>query len=147
MAYDSIWSLNSFGYHPPNHILHILVAISIYCLVNLLFGDRRASFYAAVLFMASPIHTKAVSYISGRADPLAGLFLILGLISYITSLDSRRPYRYLFTLLCFISALLSRESALIFPAILVLYHLAFKKRPALIKFVLILAVAADRKST
>src|SRR3989338_1783883 len=43
-ADHALWGVNSFGYHLTNVILHILVAISIYCLVNLLFGDRRASF-------------------------------------------------------------------------------------------------------
>ncbi|GAF76422.1 unnamed protein product, partial [marine sediment metagenome] len=72
----SLWKLNVRGYHLTNTLLHILAALTIYWLINILFGDRPLSLFASLFFVAHPIHTEAVAYISGRADPLALLFML-----------------------------------------------------------------------
>ena len=78
----SLWKLNVIGYHMTNVLLHILVALSIYWLIQILFGDRILSLLTALFFVVHPIHTEAITYISGRADPLAALFILLCFIFY-----------------------------------------------------------------
>ncbi len=111
----SLWKLDVRGYHLTNVILHILVALCILWLVFLLFGDPLLAFLTAAFFVAHPIHTEAVSYISGRADPLAALFMLLTFIFYIKDLTVPMALSY-------ILALLSRESSLILPVLLLFYH-------------------------
>jgi len=138
----SIWKLNTFGYHLVNVILHILVALSIYWLVGILFKDRLISFLTSVFFAVHPIHTEAVSYISGRADPLAALFMILCVIFYIKISDSKASYYLVPEVICYALALLSRENSLILPLLLLLYHYISGKRIRLKALTPILAITA-----
>ena len=78
----SLWQLNASGYHLTNIILHILVALSVFWLVNILFDNQRLALFTGLLFVAHPIHTGAVAYISGRADSLAALFMLLCFVFY-----------------------------------------------------------------
>ena len=87
----SLWRLNPRGYHFTNILLHLAAALSIFWLVNLLFGDRLTSLFTTLLFVAHPVHTGAVSYISGRADSLAAAAMVLCLVFYLKNLSSPGP--------------------------------------------------------
>jgi tetratricopeptide (TPR) repeat protein len=120
-----VWDYNPFGYHLTNCLLHIAVGLLVYWLTRIMFDDWILSFLSASLYVVLPVHTEAVAYISGRADSLAALFLLLSFISFIKY--DKKPSRSLFvlTLVSFIFALLSRESAVIFPLLVVLYCFIF----------------------
>ena len=112
------WRLNPFGYHLTNILLHISAAILVYLLVNLISsGNRALSLITGLIFITHPIHTQAVTYISGRADLLAGVFSLLTIYLYIY------PVRKKLSIFSFILAILSKESALILPLILILYDI------------------------
>ena len=124
----SIWGLNVLGYHITNTLLHILVALLIYWLIYILYNNRLLSFFTSIIFVVHPVNTEAVSYISGRGDPLSASFILLCIIFYIKYLHSESIGLYLSILLSCILAILSKENALILPILLLLYHYAFKKR-------------------
>jgi tetratricopeptide (TPR) repeat protein len=134
-----LWGLDPGGYHLTNIILHILTALGVYWLVSVLFRDRTVSLITGVLFAIHPVHTEAVSYVSGRADPLCAVFLLLAMVAYI-----RWPGAggLVITLLAYALALLSRESALILPVLLLLYHYAFRKRLQAGRFLPVCLLAA-----
>ncbi|MFA5275676.1 MAG: hypothetical protein WC417_02145 [Candidatus Omnitrophota bacterium] len=100
-----IWGLNPFGFHLTNLILHLLNGILIYLLLLKLFSDVRLSAVAAALFIAHPLNLAVVSYISGRADSLSLLFMLLSLLFFLKDF-------YALSLLSSVFALLSRENAL-----------------------------------
>ncbi len=137
----SLVKLNVRGYHLTNILLHALMSLCLYWLINILFKDRLLSLFTAAIFAVHPIHTETVSYISGRADILAAVFLLLTLILYIKHLRSERIYIYLFMLMSYILALLSKEIALILPLALLLYHYTFKERLRLNSFLSISGAA------
>ena len=116
------------GYHLGNIIWHVLSALALSWLVRLLFGDYLLGLVTALLFVVHPVHTEAVTYISGRADPLSTFFLLLALVFYIKALDSRRVSLSLLALLSYAAALLSRENTLIMPVLLLVYHHALRKK-------------------
>lgn len=120
MAIYSLCKLNPFGYHLASVLIHIAAALSIYFFANLLFNNKTLSFFAGMLFVAHPIHTEAVSYIAGVADPLAALFILLSFIFYI---KDNMPAM----MLCYAFACLSKEYSLILPALIALYCYVFKK--------------------
>ena len=124
----SLWGLDVKGYHLTNIILHILVALSIFWLVNILYGDRLLCLLTSILFLVHPIHTEAIAYISGRADPLGLLFMLLCFILYIKNYSLENTGLYILILLSYALALLSRESSLILPGLLLLYHYIFRKK-------------------
>jgi len=136
----SFWKLNVVGYHSTNILLHILVALSIFRFIDIIFKDRIISFLAGVFFIAHPMHTEVVSYISGRTDSLAFLFLLVCFILYIKQLRLDSLSRYIFMLLSYILALLSREASLILPALLLVYHYVFNQKIKTKEFLSILGL-------
>ncbi|MBN3038159.1 MAG: tetratricopeptide repeat protein [Candidatus Omnitrophica bacterium] len=136
-----LWGLDVRGYHLTNIMLHILVALALFWFLALLFDDWLLSFLAGVLFIAHPIHTEAVAYISGRADPLAALFILLCFIFYIRYERNQNKLSYALILVSYIMALLSRENALILPLLLIIYHISFQKKIKRITFLPISGVA------
>jgi len=131
MADHSLWGLNVFGWHLTNILWHILAAGALYVFVGICFDDKRLAMFTSILFLVHPVHTEAVSYISGRADPMALLFVLLAFIGY---LKSDRGLRYSFLMgMSYAAALLSKESGLILLLLIPVYHAtlrkAFRPRP------------------
>jgi len=122
----SLWKFNVVGYHLTNTFLHISAALVLYWLINIIFCSQGLAFLTAVLFVAFPVHTEAVSYISGRSDSLAVIFTVLTLIFYIKSLSLARPKIFFLALFSCILALLSKENSIIIPLLILLYHYSFK---------------------
>jgi hypothetical protein len=128
-AIDSrIWGFaNPVGYHLGNVLLHgIVVALLFAFLLN---ATRRYSFALAVsvAFLLLAIHTEAVAWIMGRKDLLCAAFMFMALCAQTRRLVSEtktlQVFWYLLTVLCFVAGLLSKISALTFPAVLFLYAL------------------------
>jgi len=123
----SVWRLDVFGYHCVNMAWHILVALSIFCLIQVLFQKGKLSLLTALLFVTHPIHTEAVSYISGRADSLVSFFMILSYILYLKH-DQKRGVMFTGAMtMSYILALLSKEISLVLPLLIWMYHYTFKK--------------------
>lgn len=137
----SLWELNTKGYHLMNILLHILVALAFWWLTNILFKDKLLSLFAGVLFIVHPIHTEAIAYISGRSDPLATLFILLCLIFYIKYLDLNSKSTYTLMILSCALSLLSKESSLVIPILLLVYHFTFKRRIKFNTFAPLLCIA------
>jgi tetratricopeptide (TPR) repeat protein len=87
------WKLKPVGYHFTNVFLHILAALSIYGLILLLFKDKLLSFLASIFFVTHPIHTEAVSYISGRADSLAVIFMMVCFTLYVKQNNLQQSFK------------------------------------------------------
>lgn len=118
----SLWRLKPFGYHLTNITFHILCGISVYFLILLIIKQRLPSIIASLFFLTHPIHTEAVTYISGRADAMVTALLVLSVIFYFKSKLSlqRKLLLYGGSVIFFILALLAKENALILPLILML---------------------------
>ena len=117
--------LHPAGYHLFDLLIHLANGLLTYCLVLLLFRTRGVALLAALFFAAHPIHTEVVASAIGRSESLATLFVLGAWILYIRSRSSeRRSSGYvLFSLLSFLLALLSKESAIALIGLLVLYDL------------------------
>jgi len=122
------YQLNPVGYHITNTILHILVAIFIYGLFNILFNNTLISLFTSLLFVSHPIHTEAITYISGRADSLMALFLLISFVLYIKYISSKKIYLYIFVLISYILSLLSKEMAMVLLLLIPIYHYTFNKK-------------------
>ena len=139
----AICKLDVRGYHLTNIILHIAVALCIYWLVYVLFSNDILSLITATLFVVHPIQTEAISYISGRGDPLALFFMLLCMIIYIKLLHQNRfnIIGFFFLLLSYLCALFSKEHSILLPALLLLYHFVFGKKIKAIEFLSLLSLA------
>ncbi len=140
MADYSAWHLNAFGYHLTSVILHILVALVLYWLIQMLFADRALSLLASALFLVHPIQSETVAYIAARADLLGALFTLLCLCLYIKQVSARNKINLLLISFSYILALLSKECSLALPFLLIMYSYIFKKKILKAEFISILAL-------
>lgn len=123
-----LWKLNAFGYHLTNLILHIINALIIFYLVNLITAKPIAGFISALLFALHPVNTEVVSAICFREDLLAFLFFTASLVFYISAQKSsgrKSKLNYLMSLGLFFPALFSKEMAVTLPLVLILYDYYF----------------------
>lgn len=129
-AFDyQIWGLNVVGYHSENVLIHIASAIILFFVVIRLLRRVNTAFIASLLFLAHPIQTEAIAYMSGRADLLMVFFLLLSLYLFLLALAVQNPKKRLILtaayLASFILALLSKETAVVFPALLAVVYISF----------------------
>lgn len=118
----AVWGLNPFGYHLTNLIFHMLSVLLIYFLVSRIFGDPNIGFLASLMFAVHPVNTEAVTYIAGRADPLGTFFFLAAFLMYIRYRDNEKNWAsFVFSIVLFSMALLTKEAMVVFPLTLILY--------------------------
>lgn len=105
---------SAFVIHLDNILLHIVAVITLFVLLNLILKNKPISLLATVLFAIHPINTEAVTYASGRNDPLAAIFIFLTLITFLKNTKKSK----IFSVIFLIFALISRESAIVSPFLL-----------------------------
>ena len=114
MADFYLWRLNPWGYHLTNTSLHAANSLLSYFLMRAYVSPTTA-LIGSVLFAVHPIHTEAVTHISGRADLLMSFFILSGVLLFVRSERYGSVFLYLLSLPLFFLALLSKETAMIFP--------------------------------
>ncbi len=123
-----IHGIQPFGYHLLSNGIHIANGILIFLLLSR-FLTSRASFIASLLFLIHPVQTEAVTYISGRGDPMSVFFMLLALWFFVRSLNIEiSKYRnsyFILSLISTILAILSRETAILFPLFLMIFYISF----------------------
>ncbi len=119
-APEGIPELSPFVFHVTNVLWHLAASVLLFALLTRLDASRIVRLAVPVIFAVHPLHTEAVAYISGRADPMSASFMFAGLI-FATWDESgrRRTAALILSSLMFMGALLSKESSLIFPVLLV----------------------------
>ena len=137
----SLWRLNPVGYHVVNVFWHVAASLAFFYLAFLLFGSVVPAFIASLLFAVHPVHTEAVSYISGRSDPVS-VFLLLSVLIVILRQPFSRRANLAAVIVLYAACLLSRESGLVLPGLVLLYYGAFGKKIDRLSFGGLLAVAA-----
>lgn len=128
-----LWKDNPTGHHATNFIFHILAIVAVYLMLKGIFATDITAFLSALFFAVHPVQTEAVTYISGRSDPMAGLFIVLAVILFNRNL--------FISCVSFVLAILSKESALIAPALIILTEF-FRGRRFQIKRILPFIVIA-----
>lgn len=135
------------GYHFFNILLHAINSFMVYMLV-LHFSRRKAfAFATGILFLVHPVQSEAVCAIAGISNLLSSLCCFGSFYFYIRYREEgrQRGSGYLFTtLFLFLLALLTKESVVMFPFLLVAYEflksdpVAERKSPGRILLVLAL---------
>lgn len=121
-----ISGIQPFTWHLVSNGIHIINAVLIFILLRRYAGNA-VSFLTALIFTIHPLQTEAVTYISGRGDPLVTLFMLLALLLFVKSREvASKPLVYkLVSILFLILGIFSRETGIVFPFILVVFYIAF----------------------
>jgi tetratricopeptide (TPR) repeat protein len=126
-----IWGLSPFGFHLSNVLFHSINSVIFYFFAILILAEFRINnqnaiaFASALFFAINPIHVETVSFISARADILCSIFLLIAFVFHILSF--RRLWLTIVAALSFSLSLLSKEVAIAFPALIVVFDLLTKR--------------------
>lgn len=138
--------MSPWGWHLLSIGKHLTVAILFGILTWKLLRDRIAALIAATLFVLHPAHTESVAWVT-VPDPLMSAAVLGGLLLYFSYVEnvqskpekrrskqsgSRRNSRmwWIASALCCLIALLSKETALVLPAIIFAISMVFGKQDA-----------------
>jgi protein O-mannosyl-transferase len=141
LSYTMDYALAAFRpavYHLTSISCHAAAAIALFLLADellLLAGlearkGRLIASLATLIWAIHPVHTAAVVYISGRADPLAAAFGFLGFYFVLRSIQTNEKRGFVCLIaatLLFLLSALSKEIGLIFP-LLAIVALALRQR-------------------
>src|SRR5260370_26151902 len=128
LAVTSMWAgVNPMAWHATALAVHGADVVLVFMLATRLCSSRLAAFFAVALFATHGTRPEAATWIAGRFDLVATFFVLAGLLSFVRSHREAASIRYLYalaSLVCMVLAILSKESAYIFPLLLVLFLIA-----------------------
>jgi hypothetical protein len=116
-----------FGYHLIDIILHCASCCLLFAALQIIGFKRAASFLGTLFFCIHPAITQAVAWIAGRNDSLLAVFILSGFITYTKFLSTSLLKWYILHLLCFALAMFTKESAIMFPFLILLYSFSLKR--------------------
>jgi hypothetical protein len=103
------------GMHRTNLALHAAVSLLLLAILHRRMDSRTRAWLGAALFAVHPVHTEAIVHLVGRAELLMALLFLAGF-----HLHGRSgPARWLAPV-CYLGAMLSKESGVMLPAVLVI---------------------------
>lgn len=115
---DAVW-----GYHLVNVLLHAAVTVLLWSMLRRWDFSAVTAFWSAALFAVHPLHTEVVDVVVGRSELLVALLLLLAFAAARRS-DVRGAA---FTVGFFFCALLAKENAIVFVALLPIFD-AFRSQ-------------------
>ncbi len=144
MADYYVFGLNAWGYHLVNVLIHSLNAVMVFLLISFLLnsppyeseGTYRRGFFetilksrhfapsvAALLFALNPMNNEVVSWVAAVTEGSFALFVLAALYLYIVPFRRRRVTLFL-SLIFFVLALMSKETAVVLLALVPAYDLS-----------------------
>lgn len=124
-----LWQDWAPGYHFVNASFHIANAIFLFYILFYLFKNSWLALFTALIFLAHPLQTEAVTYVAGLGDPLSVFFMFLGLLFYLkfrfSEKDAIESEMYYLSLVMYIFALMTKETAIIMPGLIFLADFFF----------------------
>ena len=114
------------AYHVTNFLLHALNVWLLYELGLLIFRRAGPAFFAAALWAIHPICTESVTSIAGRADLLAAMSVLGGLLLYIRGHSRWAPIA-LFVIATM--GVFAKENAAVLIGLMLLWDLSFGEKP------------------
>jgi len=132
-----LWRDWAPGYHLLSVTFHVASAVLLLRLLDGLFRDRRLAWLTALVFLVHPLQTEAVVNASGLGDPVSVFFILACLHFFIRFRTAGRGVFgsrfYWLSLLVFILALMSKETAIVIPGLIIITdaYLSLRDRPVM----------------
>ena len=131
------FGMNPMISHGVNILLFALTCLLLYHLLKYLLPQKKdTAFYLSIpfittmLFAGHPIHTEAVANIKGRDEIMGLLFSLLALFAAVKYVKTQKFIHLVWGMVVFFLALLSKENAITFIAIVPLTYYFFTKAKA-----------------
>jgi tetratricopeptide (TPR) repeat protein len=126
-----MWGLSPFGYHLTSILLHSACTLALFFMVLVLGREFRlkspdaVAFLSSLLFAVYPLHVESVSFISARADMMAGILLFLSVGFY--ALSYKKLLYLIPAALSLYLSLYTKEVAYAFPIVLLGFDLISRR--------------------
>lgn len=108
------------GRHLTNVLLHAANVLLVFTLFAKATGNSRRSAFVAALFAVHPLHVESVAWIAERKDVLSLFFGLCALNAYVTYAQKQGLARYAVALTCYLCSLLSKQTLVTLPFVLLL---------------------------
>jgi tetratricopeptide (TPR) repeat protein len=115
-----LYRLNAGGHHFTSVLLHAVVAILLFIVLQEMTGAIWRPAFVAAVFAIHPLRVESVAWISERKDILCGLFFMLTLAAYAKHARSPSLGRYLVVVLLYASGLMCKPMLVSLPLVLLL---------------------------
>jgi tetratricopeptide (TPR) repeat protein len=109
----AMWKRWAPGFRFTNLVIHAINGVLVFSLGVSLLGRGLVPLVAMIIYLIHPVHTEAVTSIVGRSELFAACFMLSAWLLF-------RKGRTAWAAIAFAFALLSKENAIVLPAILVL---------------------------
>jgi protein O-mannosyl-transferase len=119
----------AYGFHLVNVCLHVGVVLLVFVVARRLLNDRVVAFVAACLFALHPIHTEAVAWVAAVTTLDVTFFYLLTFYLFLSMARPRggvSPWVKLAAVMSFALTIFSKEQALTFPLLAVIYEHFFR---------------------
>ena len=118
---NAFFHLNPAGWHCINLVAHVAVTVLLFLLLRRHFKNPLAATAGALVFGVHPIHSESVAWVSGIPDPLVTLWVLGSLLLWMRARESHGIFSKAGSLACYAAAMLTKEPAIVLPAIVFLY--------------------------
>jgi protein O-mannosyl-transferase len=108
------------GYHLTNLLLHLANVLLVFAVFRKATGRNLLSAFVAALFAVHPIHAESVAWVSERKDVLSVFFGLLALWAYVNYAQKVRISWLFASLACFTLSLMSKQTLVTMPCVLLL---------------------------
>ena len=123
-----MFKLAATPYHVFLILIHIFNSIIVYRLICRITRNAPAAFAASVMFGISPAGVEPVVYIAALHHSLATAFVLSGFLSFMNFKEGRGRKYYLLAFLFYLSGLLTKQTSIIMPALLLIYEWLKEKK-------------------
>src|SRR5215471_2758120 len=121
--------VDTFSFHATNLAIHAVAALLVFFIIRRLLEwagisqyERNAlSGFGAGVFLLHPLQTESVAYIAGRSEALSGMFALASIAAFVYRRSAAISWSGVLAVLAlFVAAMLSKEQAIVIPAVLLL---------------------------
>ena len=118
-----LFGLNPVGWHAASVLLHVGATALAFALARRMLQSAHAALVAAAIFMLHPLQVESVVWLSAANEALAAIFIFASYLFFLKSREqaSSRKRGLLLSWMTFALALLTKETAVIVPAMIVLF--------------------------
>jgi hypothetical protein len=130
LSLESVFGIHAFYYHVVSLFLHCINALLVYVLTKLISRgteNRSSAIIAAMIFAVHPRVLDVVALINSLPDLLCTLLMLASLILFLRQLDHWTYLNAISSGLTFALALLSKEIAVVMPALLAYVYFLRRK--------------------
>jgi thioredoxin-like negative regulator of GroEL len=116
---DALFGLHPWGWHLTSVLGHVAVTYLVFLLALRLTRDGWTAGAAGLIFGLHPVHVEAVADITSIQEPLSTLFILATVLTSFAGRRSKARFRWIAaSLLCMAAALLSKESGMVLPVLI-----------------------------